>query len=76
MSQPKEEFLENVRYWASCVAEREEWLAQCPSRENPVDLDPELREIYAEAERYERLMCEAAVRLSKRCAEKLREVKP
>lgn len=74
MKQTKENFLANVRYWAGRLDQRADWLAQCGDRENPVDLDPELKAIYDECDKHERLMCEAAVRLAERCAEKLREL--
>lgn len=69
--QSKEDFLKNVKYWAQELPQRDKWVMECDERENPVDLDPQLRAVYDDCAKYERLMCEAAAYLSKLCKEKV-----
>jgi hypothetical protein len=68
--QTKKEFLENVKYHAEWLEKRQEWLDE-PESNHYVDLDPELKALFDEAGRHERLMLEAAVKLSKLCRARL-----
>jgi hypothetical protein len=71
--QTKREFLENVRYHAESLAEYIRQEADDCGSLHPVDLDPELKAIFDEAEKHQRLMFEAAIRLARRCKEKLEQ---
>jgi hypothetical protein len=69
--QTKREFLNNVQYHAHSLDEYMQQEKDDAATLHPVDLDPELKAMFDEASLHQRLMFESAIRLARRCREKL-----